>query len=44
VEHERVEGYLPLRDLPDLKQAAPFYYQCLRMRPRIPVGLGGASQ
>src|SRR6202035_3273200 len=27
LEHERVEGYLPLRDLPDLKKAAPFYYQ-----------------
>lgn len=33
VEHERVEGYLPLRDLPDLKQAAPFYYQWLAHAP-----------
>jgi len=33
VEHERVEGYLPLRDLPDLKQAAPFYYQWLTHAP-----------
>jgi putative CocE/NonD family hydrolase len=26
-EHERVQSFLPLRDLPDLKQAAPFYYE-----------------
>ncbi|HET7108689.1 MAG TPA: CocE/NonD family hydrolase [Candidatus Acidoferrum sp.] len=35
-EHERVEGYLPLRDLPDLKQAAPFYYQWLAHPPADP--------
>jgi putative CocE/NonD family hydrolase len=29
LEMERVEGYLPLRDLPDLKKSAPFYYQWL---------------
>jgi putative CocE/NonD family hydrolase len=28
-EHERLENYLPLRELPDLKEAAPFYYQWL---------------
>jgi putative CocE/NonD family hydrolase len=28
-EHERVEAFLPLRDLPDLKEAAPFYYTWL---------------
>ncbi len=32
-EHERIEGFLPLRDLPDLKQAAPFYYQWLAHPP-----------
>ena len=35
-EHERIEGYLPLRDLPDLKQAAPFYYQWLAHPPADP--------
>jgi uncharacterized protein len=35
-EHERMEGYLPLRDLPDLKQAAPFYYQWLAHAPADP--------
>ena len=29
LEHERMEEYLPLRDLPDLKHAAPFYYEWL---------------
>ena len=28
-EHPRMESYLPLRGLPDLRQAAPFYYQWL---------------
>jgi putative CocE/NonD family hydrolase len=36
LEHERLEGYLPLRDLPDLKQAAPFYYQWLAHAPADP--------
>jgi len=35
-EHERMEGYLPLRDLPDFKQAAPFYYQWLAHAPADP--------
>ncbi len=35
-EHERIEGFLPLRDLPDLKQAAPFYYQWLAHPPADP--------
>jgi uncharacterized protein len=35
-EHERIEGYLPLRELPDLKQAAPFYYQWLAHAPSDP--------
>jgi len=36
LEHVRMEGYLPLRDLPDLKQAAPFYYQWLAHAPADP--------
>jgi hypothetical protein len=32
-EHERIEGFLPLMDLPDLKEAAPFYYQWLAHPP-----------
>jgi uncharacterized protein len=32
-EHERIEGFLPLMDLPDLKAAAPFYYQWLAHPP-----------
>ena len=32
-EHERMEGYLPLRDLPDLKKVAPFYYTWLAHPP-----------
>src|SRR5215469_1003378 len=32
-ERERLEGYLPLRDLPDLKQVAPFYYEWLAHPP-----------
>src|SRR5215470_7912000 len=35
-EHARMESYLPLRDLPDLKQAAPFYYQWLAHPPADP--------
>jgi len=36
LEHARMEGYLPLRELPDLKQAAPFYYQWLAHPPADP--------
>lgn len=32
-EHERIEGFLPLRDLPDLKDVSPFYYQWLAHPP-----------
>jgi len=32
-EHARMEGFLPLRDLPDLKQVAPFYYEWLAHPP-----------
>jgi uncharacterized protein len=35
-EHERVQSFLPLRDLPDLKQAAPFYYEWLSHPPADP--------
>ena len=35
-EHERIESFLPLRDLPDLKQASPFYYQWLDHPPADP--------
>jgi putative CocE/NonD family hydrolase len=28
-EHERLQSFLPLRDLPDLKGVAPFYYEWL---------------
>ncbi|HEV2103759.1 MAG TPA: CocE/NonD family hydrolase [Candidatus Acidoferrum sp.] len=35
-EHERMEGFLPLQGLPDLKQAAPFYYQWLAHPPADP--------
>jgi hypothetical protein len=35
-EHERIEGFLPLRDLPDLKQVAPFYYDWLAHPPADP--------
>jgi hypothetical protein len=35
-EHERIEGFLPLMDLPDLKEAAPFYYQWLAHPPADP--------
>src|SRR5215470_11268911 len=33
IEHERMEGFLPLRDLPDLKEVAPFYYTWLAHPP-----------
>ena len=32
-EHERIENFLPLRDLPDLKEVAPFYYAWLAHPP-----------
>ena len=32
-DHERIQNYLPLRDLPDLKQVAPFYYEWLSHPP-----------
>jgi putative CocE/NonD family hydrolase len=32
-DHERLQNFLPLRDLPDLKQAAPFYYEWLSHPP-----------
>ncbi len=32
-ESGRIEGFLPLRDLPDLKEAAPFYYEWLAHPP-----------
>jgi putative CocE/NonD family hydrolase len=35
-EHERIEAFLPLRDLPDLKEASPFYYQWLAHPPADP--------
>lgn len=35
-EHERVQNFLPLRDLPDLKQVAPFYYEWLSHPPADP--------
>lgn len=35
-ERERIEGFLPLRDLPDLKEASPFYYQWLAHPPADP--------
>jgi putative CocE/NonD family hydrolase len=28
-DHERIQNFLPLRNLPDLKQVAPFYYEWL---------------
>jgi putative CocE/NonD family hydrolase len=31
--HERMQSYLPLRDLPDLKQVAPFYYEWVSHPP-----------
>ena len=35
-DHERIQNYLPLRDLPDLKQVAPFYYEWLSHPPADP--------
>jgi uncharacterized protein len=35
-EHERMQRFLPLRDLPDLKQVAPFYYEWLSHPPADP--------
>lgn len=35
-DHERMQGFLPLRDLPDLKQVAPFYYEWLSHPPADP--------
>lgn len=32
-EHERLQDFLPLRDLPDFKQVAPFYYEWLAHPP-----------
>jgi uncharacterized protein len=32
-DHERMQRFLPLRDLPDLKQVAPFYYEWLSHPP-----------
>ena len=35
-EHQRMEAFLPLRDLPDLKEVAPFYYEWLAHAPADP--------
>jgi uncharacterized protein len=35
-EHGRLETFLPLRDLPDLKDVAPFYYEWLAHPPAQP--------
>ena len=35
-EHEHLETFLPLRDLPDLKDVAPFYYEWLAHPPADP--------
>jgi putative CocE/NonD family hydrolase len=35
-EHERVQNFLPLADLPDFKQVAPFYYDWLAHPPADP--------
>ncbi len=35
-ERERLQNFLPLRDLPDFKQAAPFYYEWLAHPPADP--------
>jgi putative CocE/NonD family hydrolase len=35
-EHRRLQEYLPLRDLPDLKDVAPFYYEWLAHPPADP--------
>jgi hypothetical protein len=36
LEHQRMQEYLPLRDLPDLKEVAPFYYEWLAHPPADP--------
>ena len=35
-EHQRMETFLPLRDLPDLKDVTPFYYEWLAHPPADP--------
>jgi putative CocE/NonD family hydrolase len=35
-EHERLQTFLPMADLPDLKQVAPFYYEWLAHPPADP--------
>src|ERR1700738_3480387 len=35
-EHERLQTFLPLRDLPELKDVAPFYYEWLAHPPADP--------
>jgi uncharacterized protein len=35
-EHQRLKTFLPLRDLPDLKDVAPFYYEWLAHPPADP--------
>lgn len=35
-EHARMESFLPLKDLPDLRQVAPFYYDWLAHPPADP--------
>jgi len=34
--HQRIQEFLPLRDLPDLKDVAPFYYEWLAHPPADP--------
>jgi putative CocE/NonD family hydrolase len=35
-EHERLQNFLPLRNLPDFKEVAPFYYEWLAHPPADP--------
>jgi putative CocE/NonD family hydrolase len=35
-DHQRLQNFLPLRDLPDLKQVTPFYYEWLSHPPADP--------
>ena len=35
-QHQRMQEFLPLRDLPDLKDVAPFYYEWLSHPPNDP--------
>ena len=35
-EHERLQNFLPLRDLPDFRDVAPFYYEWLAHPPADP--------